>query len=204
MTDVVNLVSLMKMTLPSDTVTLCDGAFFAYDGDTYEAEDANFGTVGSIEPIVEGNGDELPIFRMTFLPKDDAAVNDLSSPTFQGSSIKFRIAEYNATTGVISGTPTLVFDGLIDRTVLNFDKGVRNVEFDIVSLAERLILKNASNSLTPRFHKSIWSGELGHDNAVDLEIPVAWGVESPNRATTGGGGINRYLTIQDQFNVVLQ
>lgn len=192
-----NLVSLLKITLPSATIAICDGAFFTYAGDTYAAGDDTFGTIVAYESIAEGNGDELPLFKLTFVPADDAATEDLSDPEFQSAPLRFYIAEYNPATGAIVGTPELTFDGQLDRTILNFDRNVRSVEMEVVTTAERLILKNASNTMTPRFHKSLWPGETGHDNAVDLEIPIAWGVESASRSGSGstgqgfGGGILR-------------
>src|SRR3546814_14440890 len=59
------------------------------------------------------------------------------------------------------------------------------VAVSVVSLAERLFELNIGNSLNSAWHKSVWPGELGHDNATGLSIPVAWGVESPR---SGGGG----------------
>src|SRR3546814_1850748 len=53
------------------------------------------------------------------------------------------------------------------------------VAVSVVSLAERLFELNIGNSLNSAWHKSVWPGELGHDNATGLSIPVAWGVESP-------------------------
>jgi hypothetical protein len=58
------------------------------------------------------------------------------------------------------------------------------LHFDIVSTAERLFEVNIGNTLSPRFHKSIWPGETGEDAAIGIGLTVAWGIEAP----TGGGG----------------
>src|SRR3546814_9368912 len=66
---------------------------------------------------------------------------------------------------------------------------------DLVSLAERLFELNIGNSLNSAWHKSVWPGELGHDNATGLSIPVAWGVESPR--SSGGGTTSPYYSPPD-------
>jgi hypothetical protein len=186
--DIVNHVLLLKMELPSHTVLLCDGSFFDWNGDRYLSEDSVFGSIESCESITEGNGDELPTFNISFIPKSTASASALDNPNFQNSRFRLWIAEYNNATGVVTGTPDLIFDGQVDRSLLTLSASNRVVEFDIVPAAERLISRNISNTLTPRFHKSVWSGETGHDNAIDLELSEAWGTESPDRSSSGFGG----------------
>src|SRR3546814_7709774 len=69
------------------------------------------------------------------------------------------------------------------------------VAVSVVSLAERLFELNIGNSLNSAWHKSVWPGELGHDNATGLSIPVAWGVESPR--SSGGGTTSPYYSPPD-------
>jgi hypothetical protein len=183
--DTIGLVGLMKMELPTATITYSDGGFFSFAGDDYTSSDAVFGTIGSLEPISESVGGTLPAFQMTFLPNSSAAAADISQPGFQNSRVRFWLGEFNPATGLIIGTPDLLFDGQVDRPVLVLGRGKRVLEIDIVTRVERLFLRDEGNSLTPSFHKSIWPGELGHDNAIDLELPLAWGVASPPRGTTG-------------------
>ncbi|MEO0699437.1 MAG: hypothetical protein AAFY81_06930, partial [Pseudomonadota bacterium] len=38
------------------------------------------------------------------------------------------------------------------------------------------------------FHKSLFPGETGHDNATGLQVSVAWGVESAPTSTSSGMG----------------
>src|SRR3546814_8736110 len=47
----------------------------------------------------------------------------------------------------------------------------RELAVSVVSLAERLFELNIGNSLNSAWHKSVWPGELGHDNATGLSIP---------------------------------
>lgn len=190
------LVGLMTIALPTRTLRLCDGGFFTWDGNTFLSEDAVFGTIQSIDPLGEGVGDEIPALQVTFIPASTAAAGDLSQPGFQRSRVQLFIAKFDPVTGLLIGGPELHFDGQIDRTKLISGRGARLLEMDIVSSAERLFVRNEGNSLNPTWHKSIWPGELGHDNATNLTIPVAWGVEAPPSAYsyTGVYGSDDWLS----------
>lgn len=179
-----SLIGLVQIDLPTHTVRLTDGGFIVFSGQTFTSADAVFGSIGSIETLNEGVGDELPALQVTFLPAASATPAQLSSPGFQRSRCRFWLGEYVPATGLISGTPTLLFDGQLDRTQLRVERE-REVTFSVVSLAERLFETNLGNWASSTFHKSIWPGELGHDNATGLKIPVAWGTAAPPAASGG-------------------
>lgn len=175
----VALIGLLTMELPGETLRLCDGGFMAWGANTYLSEHETFGAVQSVEALSEGTGDEIPALAMTFIPASDAAAGDLSQPGYQKSRVQFHIAEFDPEAGTLVGSPELQFDGQIDQTKLVFGRGTRALEMEIVSSAERLFMKNEGNSLNAAWHKLIWSGELGHDEATGMTIAVAWGVEAP-------------------------
>lgn len=190
---IVTLAGLVRIDLPEAELCLCDGAFVIWGADRYESSHPDFGTIGSMEPIEEGAGDEIPALRMTFLPKDTAAAADLSRPEWQGCRVRMWIAEVNIETFEVVGDPDLMFDGQLDSTELVIDRGTRELEMDIVSAAERLFVINEGNTLSPRFHKSLYPGELGEDNATGVGIGVAWGTALPAQTygsgfSYGGGG----------------
>lgn len=190
------IIGLLEIGLPSPApaVRLCDGGFIVFDGDTYRSSDPTFGTIASVEAMTEGIGEEVPALELVLLPDDSAAPEDLTQPGFQQSIVRFWIGEYDPDTGLIDGTPDLLFHGQIDQTSLSVSKGRRELAMTIVSTVEKLFLRNRGNSLNPRWHKSVWPGETGHDNATGLTTPVAWGVESAggangsSRGGSGGGG----------------
>lgn len=187
----VGIIGLLEIALPASTVRLCDGAFIVFGGNTYRSADPTFGTIASVEPMSEGIGEEVPALELTLLPDDSATPASLSQPGFQKSIVRFWIGEFDPETGLLDGTPDLMFHGQIDQTTLTISKGRRELAMTVVSTVERLFLRNRGNSLNPRFHKSVWPGELGHDNATGLTTPVAWGVESAsgaNGSSRGGGG----------------
>jgi hypothetical protein len=199
--DRILLCGLLKIELPAHTIRLCDGGFLTFGGEDYASSDQYFGTIGGLEALSEGVGDEVPGSRLTFLPDSNAAAATLSAPGMQGSRIRFWIAEVDPDTGLVIGTPDQQADMQVDRTVLKIGRGTRSLEMDMVSRAERLFVQNEGNSLSPEFHKSVWPGETGEDNATGLGTTVAWGVEGPPRGSSYGvfGGSprgafdNRYI-----------
>jgi hypothetical protein len=191
---IVSIVGLMQIDLPGHTVRLCDGGFVPFMGQTFTSHDSLLGAIDTIEGLGEGIGDEVPALQVTFLPAGDAAPEDLARADFQTARCRFWVADYDPATGLVVGTPDVEFDGQIDTVVLAISgSGERTLDTSIVSLMEKLFERNLGNSLNSAWHKSIWPGELGHDNATGLTIPVAWGVESPARATAsiGAGGGTR-------------
>ncbi|NBW09758.1 MAG: hypothetical protein EBR82_17215 [Caulobacteraceae bacterium] len=185
----VTLAALAKLELPTGTVRLCDGGLVKWGSETFTARDGVFGTLGAIDALGEGVGDEVPALTMTLLPAGDATPTQLSQPGFQTSRIRLWIAEVDPTTSAVIGTPAPQFDGQLDQTVLRLGKDQRELETTVVSMAERLFNRASGNALSPTFHKSIWSGETGHDQANGLTISVTWGTESV--ATSGQVPVGR-------------
>jgi hypothetical protein len=54
---------------------------------------------------------------------------------------------------------------------------------------EVLFFSDDGNGLSSEFHKSIYPGETGHDQATGLVIPITWGVAGARGSggSTGGG-----------------
>jgi len=182
------LTGLVKIELPDRTLRFCDGGFFTYESETYRSKDAVFGTIGALQTMAESVGDIVPAITMTLLPPSVTAPTAISQPGNQTAPAKFIIAEYDAETGLIS-TGDVEFYGQIDQTVLKRSATEYSLTVSIVSLAERLFERNIGNSMNPNWHKSVWPGELGQDNATGLTGAVAWGVEAaPGGGTVRGGG----------------
>jgi hypothetical protein len=186
------ITGLAEFNLPAKDIRLCDGGFVYFGANKFTSADEDFGSIEAIDAIDERAGDEAPGGSLTFLPTSTAAAATLSDPSFQGSRIRFWLARVDEATGLMDGTPDLVFDGLLDTTSLRVGRGTRALDMEFISTAERLFQINEGNVLSPRFHKSVWAGELGFDNATGVGITVAWGVPGPPRGSvsvrSGGGG----------------
>lgn len=179
----VALVGLIKIELPGATLRLCDGGAFTFAGEDYASRDPVFGTIGSVASLKEGIGDTLPALSITLLPPSTSAAVQLATPGNQTAPVTFWLAEYDPATGQIA-TADVQFTGFVDQAIVINGGGEMRIDMSIVSLAERLFEGNIGNTLNPTFHKSVWPGETGHDNATALELQVAWGTERPPQKTT--------------------
>jgi len=191
----VGLTGLLKIELPGRTVTLSDGGVTQYAGDTYGPVDDVLGSIASVDTIAEGVGQEIPALEIQFAAPGTAAISALSSGAIQQSRVRLWLAEYDLMTGDIVGTPELRFIGLVDQPTIGFSYRQLTVTITAVPALEALFYRDTGNGLSASFHKAIYPGETGHDNATGLSIPVAWGAASPPSggsvflgAGVGGGG----------------
>lgn len=173
-----NLVGLCRMELPDGNVLLCDGGFVRWGGDTYLSHHPVWGAISSMQPLTEGIGNEVPALEMVMTPAS-TDITDFSAPGLQTSRVRFWVGTFDPASGALIGIPGLMFDGQIDQCNFTVGRDTREVAISVVSNAERLFERNIGNSLNPTFHKSVWPGETGHDNATGLSVPVAWGTDRP-------------------------
>ncbi len=191
----VTLCGLIKIEMPDHTVRISDGGFVIFGGETYESEDPLFGVISGFE--VSGTGpDQAPGGKITFLTPSATAAAALISPGFQTSKLSIWLAEINEATATVIGTPTILTLAQLDRGVISETMRSREVALEFVSLGERLMTINEGNSLNGTFHKRLFSGELGLDNAIGMGVTIAWGASGPARGVAygdyGGGGGGRF------------
>jgi hypothetical protein len=188
--NVILLAGLMEIVFPSRTVRLCDGGYLTFEGNSYTSSDAVLGTIGSVDGVTDAIGDEAASGRLTFLPPEGADLSTVRAADAQASTITFWLAEVSAATGAIIGTPESLFYGMIDTVKTVSERGSRRVEIEFVDAAERLFMVREGNVLSPRFHKTMWPGELGFDHATGSPEQVAWGTSSATRGVTNLSGTN--------------
>ncbi len=197
------ITGLLKIELPGHTVLLTDGGTTVFDGETYTSYDEVVGSLAAVDTIAEGIGEEIPALDLTFAPPSVAAVSALSSGAIQKSRVRLWLAEYDTTTGEIVGTPELRFIGFVDQPQTSFAYRQLTLQITAVPELEAMFFKDTGNGLSISFHKALYPGELGHDNASGLSIPIAWGVESPPRGSVyfgggGGGGFGNNFAVNFQ------
>jgi hypothetical protein len=173
----VTLAGLLQMDLPGGTVRLCDLGDTRWGGVLFSSDHATFGTVFAVQIGADGLDDVAPGGTLTLIPAGDADADDLADAAMQGSALKMWVAEIDPATGLVTGTPEPIFDGLVDVPRLANRGGARLLDFDFISSAEAFLLRNDGNVLSDRWHQSIWPGELGLQNADGLAVQVAWGVD---------------------------
>ena len=174
---------LLRVDFPGGIARICDGAFVKWGADIYLSSDPIWGHVADVGSLEEGTGDEIPGFSFTLQPNAATSWATLKNPAIKGSAVALHLAELDAETHAIIGTPEPLFNGFIAglsvTTGRDGDQAFRRLEFLVVSEGERLFGTNEGNRLDPNFHKRIWPGELGEDAATGLVTPVAWGTGSP-------------------------
>jgi len=175
---------LVEIVLGRHTMRLTDGGFVRWGGNVFRSKDPLFGVIGSVGNLSEGVGEEVPVLNLTMLPPSTTAPSFLSQPGDQSAPARFWLAEIDIAAGTLIGEPALQFEGEIDQTTIEFGAQTRALAMTIVSAAKRLLERSIGNTLSSSFHKSIWPGETGHDQATGIGRTVAWGVEAPR----GGGG----------------
>lgn len=182
------LAGLIEIELPLRTVRLCDGGFVDWPAKgLFTSSDEDYGTIESVESVSESVSDDAPGGRVTLLPVSTAEAADLFQSSAQGAPIRFWLAEVNRATGILVGTPELLFDGMIDTMTLRIARGARAVDIEFIASAERLFFVKEGNVLSSRFHRLAWPDELGFDFCTGSGVSVPWGVDGPSGSGGGSG-----------------
>lgn len=184
--NVLTLVALLQIDFPAATVRLCDGGFVDFLGNRFESSHSIFGTVGGVGAVDEAMGDEAAGGSFVLLPNPAAALGDKFNANFQNSRVQMWLGELQSDGVTVDPTAEKLFDGFVDYPVWRPATG--QLELFYVSYGEKLFFRNEGNVLAGPYHKSIWAGELGLDNATDATISVPWGIEASPRGTLGGSG----------------
>ncbi len=179
---------LLRLDLPGGAVFLSNGGVTVWGGNSYRADDAVLGGFSAISAISDGIGPELPELEIVFAPPDNAALTPLQAGAYQRSAVRLWLAEFNPSTGAVVGTPDLRFAGTMDRVRQEFGLRQLSIIVSCVPELETLFFADDGNGLSSEFHKSIFPGETGHDQATGLVIPIAWGVNSSVGGAGSGGG----------------
>lgn len=204
-TDFLLTATLIKISLPSQTLRVSDGGFVLWGSEpdgaggtspqVYNSEHADYGTLFAGDGLSDGEGDEAPAAAITFLANSNAAVGSLTDTSMQWSPVAIYQASINSQSGqVIAAIP--LFFGFVDVPTLRDGASGRMVDMTLVSDTERFFMVNDGNRLSQGNHQSRYPGELGLNNMTGVEYDVAWGTESRPRSSgastsggyTGGGG----------------
>lgn len=185
------LAGLLKWETGAGDVRLCDGGTLVFNSETYLSKHPIFGSLAGFDSISEGVNDEAPAGVLMFSPAPDADIDVINSPDLQGTPLKMWIAEVDRETGAIIGTPEQVLNSMVDAPRIRAARGKLMLEVDIISRAERLFLLNEGNYLSGEYHRRLYPGERGLDNATGVPRSVPWGVAGAPRGTSSGGLFGR-------------
>lgn len=169
-------VLMVTMALPGATVRWTNGGFLEWDGNTYQAEDATYGFLSSVEEIADGVTGEATVCALT-IDCDSTALALLVAPTVQGSLVTVHLGSVNRATGALIGEPELLFRGELDQPRLSVGEGT--LVYDCITEEARMLEPNEEQRLTDSFHKSVWPGDEGYSNVVDTPGEVYWRQDDP-------------------------
>nr|AGU09962.1 hypothetical protein [uncultured organism] len=107
----------------------------------------------------------------------------------QGSPVYIYVGAVNPATGAVVPDPYLLAALELDVPILHKEENSRSLEYECVSVFERLFETDEGARLSPGFHKSIWPGELALDDVTGVAQTFYWGVEGANEtgAVVAGG-----------------
>lgn len=178
---------LLRLDLPGGSVFLSDGGVTAWGGNTYASEDAVIGSFSQIGEVTEGFGPELPEQEIVFAPPSNAALAPLQAGAFRRSAMRLWLAEFDPSTGAVVGTPDMRFSGRMDRVRQQYGLRQLSIVVSFVPEMEVLLFSDDGNGLSAEFHKSVYPGETGHDQATGLVTTVTWGVKGADSGNGRGG-----------------
>lgn len=197
MTDFITLVWLVKFEAPAGDVNLTAGGVAKFDAgagvETYSSQHATFGTLAEPDEYEAAFGDLAESASLRLIPHPDAALADWYSNELRDARVRIWLGELDTDQITVTDAEQ-AGDFLVDTVSRVFGAdGSLVLELGLIGRAEKLFLINEGNVCSERFHKSVWSGEDGFNNALDTPVPVAWGIASPPQtsASFGNGGGSR-------------
>ncbi len=164
-------VVLVTITLSGATIRWTNGGFVEWDSETYEAEDATYGFLSSVEEITDGVTGEATVCAIG-INCDATALALLVAPAVQGSLVTVHLGSVNRATGALIGEPELLFRGELDQPRLSVGDG--SLIYDCITEEARMLEPNEEQRLTDSFQKSVWPGDDGYEAVVETEAEVYW------------------------------
>lgn len=158
---------------------------------TFKGSDDTYGTLGSLETITEGLGNQAPRLRLALRPPSRTAAATLNLPTNQGAAVRMWFGALHLETGAVID-PVEIFTGELDvpRYLGGRD---RRVEYNVFSAWEYLFADGEGERLNHAQHTKAFPGEMGLEWVSDIERQLPWGADVPKsravssaQATSGG------------------
>jgi len=183
----IRVFTAVRIEIGEDPICLVSGSgqvTFPVNGTavTFTSKDAVFGTLNAVSSINESIATSAPRLQVSLLPPSNSAVGALSAPLAQGSRVYVWIGIVSEATGLVVGTPELVWSGRLETAKTTVVDTGRVVELDVASAFDRLFITSEAARLNRAWHQSIWAGETGLDFNVDSLVDPMWGAEAATKA----------------------
>ncbi|MGH6979032.1 MAG: hypothetical protein ACRED4_07055 [Brevundimonas sp.] len=192
------LVFLLRIELPGRTIRLLDGAGFAVwdegeGAEVFTGSDPEFGAIAGFGEFTETEGTEAPRQSLSLLPKNNAALVHLTSPSAQGAPVSIYAAVIDAETGAIIGEPDARFIGEIDTGDYNPDRNSALLEIELSTVWERLFDDNEGSRWNDTFWTHLFGpGARAFQHVTNAGQKLFWGYNGPSNgsgsSSYGGSG----------------
>lgn len=161
-------------------------------GQKFVGSDDRFGSLESLSPPEDGFGDQAPNMQFVMNCPSGVAATTLASAEYQGSRTRLWVGGLErdpVTEAVTWAGEYLLFDGVLDRPVLEVDGGVQSVEFECVSGFEELFSDSEGQRLADASHQEVFPGELGFVHVSGIQRTIIWGPgDRPHNSTPAAYG----------------
>lgn len=170
----------VEIAFPGRTVRLLNGnGRLTLFGNVFSSRDSVFGTLGAIDELEEGSGDEAPSLSIDLHPPAASAPPTICNAAMQGAAVKLWLGAVDPVTGAVVPDPDLLGDFLIDVPILLSSENGRRVSLQLVSAMERAFDTDRGNALSDAFHQSVWPGERGLEYVTGVAQRIYWGQRAP-------------------------
>jgi hypothetical protein len=140
---------------------------------TFTGSDPNFGSLDTLGTISESVATEAPNITLTLL---SPTIGQISDPRYQGAPVRIWLGAVDDATGNVIGSPEELYSGWLDTAVTTHGMNVQKTVLNVASVWERLFIGSEGNRLTAAWHRGLFPGEGGLDNAVESKGRIPWGV----------------------------
>lgn len=182
------LVLGVEILHPYRTIRLVDGGFVTFEGHQYISDDPDVGSLGGIEGLTEGVGEEAPAIGIAINQANPAVAVELCKPNAQGAPVRCWLGVVNQTTGLLVGQPWVWFVGEIDVPTLGVGGESGNVTFECVSVFERFFETDEGARMSATFLRSIFPDDAGFDYITDVAQSMPWGKDGARPSLSSRGG----------------
>lgn len=167
--------------IPAKTLRLLDGSgVLSWSGMSFVARDSDFGVWSGIgDPIEEEIAVQSPKFRAGFSGLSTLAITQLCQPQSQGAPVILYYGYFSLATGQPIATPVKWFVGAIDTCDIQVGESSVDVDVNVVSAAEYMMMNNEGARLNSAYHQTFFPGENGFAFVDNVQHQIPWGASGP-------------------------
>lgn len=181
--------SAVRIALPGGVVRLTDGGFVSFGGETYVARDPVYGVLSGIEAISDGVDAQATRLSVTVQPSSADAMALLADPLAQDSPVIWYEGVIDRVTGLVVGTPDILFQGELDFGRLQVGPESWSLILECGTEEARQLEPSDHMRLNHAFQTFVWPGDMGLQY-VGQQLDVYWRGTRPRVANYSGGGVS--------------